>query len=430
MIINIIYFIICYKFRNITTVFQAVMCVTKNPADIVTEKEMEYLKDANERQTRQFAAIVAERIGIHGVAIVCYAFGVSRNTVYRGLHELQAKEHLDEGKVRKKGGGRKSTLSVHPEYINIFREIVEFDIAGLPQDANTKWLRLTPSQIQSIFSDDYHVEVSLYTIRQIIKAEGYTRRKPVKTLPMADCELRDEQFKNIERLRKECEGKGIPVFSIDTKKKELLGCFRRDNGTAYTTEAVEVSDHDYSTFSNGKMVPHGIYDVGRNTGYMTFGLSHDTAEFACDCLVEQWEQHIRHIYPNAKSILILCDGGGSNSARSWQFKWCLIETAKRLGIDIRIAHYPPYCSKWNPIEHRLFSQISRVWSGAVFNNVEEAREMASRARTKTGLAVFTSINRRTYETKKERNPLFKSECDKHIIKDEILPKWNYLVKCN
>ena len=168
------------------------MCVTKNPADIVTEKEMEYLKDANERQTRQFAAIVAERIGIHGVAIVCYAFGVSRNTVYRGLHELQAKEHLDEGKVRKKGGGRKSTLSVHPEYINIFREIVEFDIAGLPQDANTKWLRLTPSQIQSIFSDDYHVEVSLYTIRQIIKAEGYTRRKPVKTLPMADCELRDE----------------------------------------------------------------------------------------------------------------------------------------------------------------------------------------------------------------------------------------------
>ena len=123
------------------------MCVTKNPADIVTEKEMEYLKDANERQTRQFAAIVAERIGIHGVAIVCYAFGVSRNTVYRGLHELQAKEHLDEGKVRKKGGGRKSTLSVHPEYINIFREIVEFDIAGLPQDANTKWLRLTPSQI-------------------------------------------------------------------------------------------------------------------------------------------------------------------------------------------------------------------------------------------------------------------------------------------
>jgi hypothetical protein len=361
---------------------------------------------------------------------VCNILDISRNTVYRGRRELGSGKHLEEGRVRQRGGGRKSILSTHPEYITIFREIVAFDIAGLPQEANTKWLRLSPSQIQLIFSEQYHAEVSLYTVRQIIKAEGYTRRKPVKTLPMADCKLRDEQFRKIEQLRRECEGNGIPIFSVDTKKKELLGPYRRDNGSAYTTEPVKVNDHDYSTFSNGKMVPYGIYDVTRNTGYMTFGLSHDTAEFACDCFVEQWEQNLRHIYPSAKSILILCDGGGSNNARSWQFKWCLIQTAKKLGIDIRIAHYPPYCSKWNPIEHRLFSQVSRVWSGAVFNTVEEASEMASETRTKTGLAVFTSINRRIYETKKERNPLFESECNKHIVKDEILPKWNYLVKWN
>ena len=131
-----------------------------------------------------------------------------------------------------------------------------------------------------------------------------------------------------------------------------------------------------------------IYDVMRNTGYMTFGTSHDTAEFACDCLVEQWEKHLRHVYPSAKCSCILCDGGGSNNARSWQFKWCLMETAKRLGIDIRIAHYPPYCSKWNPIEHMLFSQISRVWSGAVFNTIEESSDMAAKITTKMGLAVF------------------------------------------
>ena len=391
---------------------------------------MEYLKDTSERQRRHFVAIIAERNGIHGVSLVCNILDISRNTVYRGLRELGSGKHLEEGRVRQQGGGRKSILSKHPEYITIFREIVAFDIAGLPQDANTKWLRLSPSQIQSIFSEQYHTEVSLYTIRQIIKAEGYTRRKPVKTLPMADCKLRDEQFRKIEQLRRECKENGIPIFSVDTKKKELLGPFRRDNGSAYTTEPVKVNDHDYSTFSNGKMVPYGIYDVTRNTGYMTFGLSHDTAEFACDCFVEQWEQNLRHIYPSAKSILILCDGGGSNNARSWQFKWCLIQTAKKLGIDIRIAHYPPYCSKWNPIEHGLFSQVSRVWSGAVFNTVEEACEMASKTRTKAGLAVFTSVNRRIYETKKERNPLFESECNKHIVKDEILPKWNYLVKYN
>ena len=391
---------------------------------------MEYFKDLDERQARQFAAIIAERNGWQGVSLVCGVLPVSRNTVYRGLHELDSGEHLDGGRIRKQGGGRKSTLSVHPEYITIFREIVAFDIAGLPQDASTKWLRLTPSQIQCIFAEQYHIAVSLYTVRQIIKAEGYTRRKPVKALPMADCELRDEQFKVIGQLRRYGEEHGIPIFSIDTKKKELLGLYRRDNGTAYTTEPVEVNDHDYSTFSNGKMVPYGIYDVTRNTGYMTFGVSHDTAEFACECFAQQWEQHIRHIYPSAKTILILCDGGGSNNARSWQFKWWLIQLSKRLGVDIRIAHYPPYCSKWNPIEHRLFSQISRVWSGAVFNTIEEASELASKTRTKTGLAVFTSINRRIYETKTERNPLFKSECQRHIVKDEILPKWNYLVKCN
>ena len=198
------------------------MQVTNNPADIVTDKEMEYLRDANERQARQFVAIIAERLGRHGASLVCNALGMSRNTVYRGRHELQAAEHLKEGRVRKQGGGRKSTLSKHPEYITIFREIVAFDIAGLPQDANTKWLRLTPSQIQQIFSEQYHIEISLYTVRQIIETEGYTRRKPVKTLPMADCDMRDEQFKNIEQLRKWCEETGTPLLSMDTKKKEIL----------------------------------------------------------------------------------------------------------------------------------------------------------------------------------------------------------------
>ena len=200
------------------------MQVTNNPADIVIDKEMEYLRDANERQARQFVAIIAERLGRHGVNLVCNAIDMSRNTVYRGRHELQAGEHLEEGRVRKQGGGRKSTLSKHPEYITIFREIIEFDIAGLPQDADTKWLRLTPSQIQQVFSEQYHIEISLYTVRQIIGAEGYTRRKPVKTLPMADCERRDEQFKNIEQLRKWCEETGTPIFSMDTKKRKSLAC--------------------------------------------------------------------------------------------------------------------------------------------------------------------------------------------------------------
>lgn len=199
------------------------MQVTNNPADIVTDKEMEYLRDANERQARQFVAIIAERLGRYGVNLVCNALDMSRNTVYRGRHELQAGEHLEEGRVRKQGGGRKRTLSKHPECITIFREIIEFDIAGLPQDANTKWLRLTPSQIKSIFSEQYHIEISLYTVRQIIKTEGYTRRKPVKTLPMADCERRDEQFKNIDNCENGVRKQALPYSAWTRRKRKSLG---------------------------------------------------------------------------------------------------------------------------------------------------------------------------------------------------------------
>lgn len=140
------------------------MQVTKIPADIVRAEELEYLKDANERQTRQFVALIASRHGRHGVSLVCGILGIDRKTVYRGRHELQSKEHLDEGRVRKQGGGRKSILSVHPEYITIFREIVAFDIAGLPQDANTKWLRLSPTQIKDIFSEQYYIDISPYVV--------------------------------------------------------------------------------------------------------------------------------------------------------------------------------------------------------------------------------------------------------------------------
>ncbi len=166
------------------------MQVTNNPADIVTDKEMEYFKDLDERQARQFAAIIAERNGRQSVSLVCGILPISRNIVYRGSHELDSGEHFEEGRIRKKGGGRKSTLSKHPEYITIFREIVEFDIAGLPQDADTKWLRLTPSEIQRIFSEQYHIEVSPYIVRQIIETEGFTRRKLLKSMAMqtARCE--------------------------------------------------------------------------------------------------------------------------------------------------------------------------------------------------------------------------------------------------
>lgn len=402
--------------------------ITNNPTVVVSTEEKEYLLHINERERRHFIALIAQRNGKHGVRQVCAALSVNKNTVYRGLREIHQANGIDNERIRRKGGGRKKILDAHPEYVDIFRQIVAYDIAGLPQEANTKWLRLRPIQIKSIFAEEHHIAISLYTIRLILKKEGYTYRKPLKATSMAECKDRDAQFCKIKKIRAEYEAKREPIISVDTKKKEMIGNFRRDEGRAYSTEPVKANDHDFGTFSKGKIIPYGIYDVGKNTGYMTFGTSHDTAEFACDCIKEHWQKELRLIYPNAKSILILCDGGGSNSARGWLFKWSLIKLAKCLKIDIRVCHYPPYCSKWNPIEHRLFSQITRSWSGGIFNTIEEACELASNTRTKTGLAVFTSINRREYEIGIERHQSFEEECKKHIKYDNDFPKWNYVIK--
>jgi len=398
--------------------------VTNNPSDVFTDMELKYIESLNERQKRHCLAVKAKSLGRRGVTIVSRAIGADRKTIYKGIHELESDERFPKGFVRRNGGGRTCILDKHPEYIDTFNEIVNDEIAGLPQDEDVRWLKSSPSQIREKFEDDYHIPISNYVVKQILSREGYRHRKSLKSLPMKECENRDEQFRIISELRKQSR----VTLSVDTKKKEQVGNFRRDEGRVYSKEQIETFDHDFGSFGGEPIIPYGIYDVNRNTAYMSFGTSHDTSEFACDCIEEHWNNHLRHIYPNAKELLILCDGGGSNSARGWLFKWKLIQLAKKIKVNIRVAHYPPYCSKWNPIEHRLFSQITRVWKGAIFNTVELARDLAAGCRTKTGLAVFTSINRNVYETNKERVSNFEEECRKHIVHDAVLPKWNYVIK--
>lgn len=363
--------------------------------------------------------------------IECGWLHMGINTIYDGIHELLDNHTLPSPKdVRRKGGGRKSTLSQHPEYIDVFREVVKDFIAGLPQDEDVTWLYMTPAEIAEQMSYICKTKISEYIVKQIIEKEGYHTRTSRKDLPLAESENRDEQFKIIAGYKDEFISSNRPVLSMDTKKKELLGNFKRDNSPVYTQEVIKTYDHDYPSFSNGKMVPHGIYDVGRNTGYMTFGLSHDTAEFACACLLRHWKQPLQYIYPTAKEILILCDGGGSNSCRGWLFKYMLIKVAKELKIDIRVAHFPPYHSKWNPIEHRLFSQITRVWKGFILSCVKLAAALAAKAKTETGLAVFTAIDESEYETGMQKPDNYQDLYDQHVVHDETLPKWNYVIKWN
>lgn len=191
----------------------------------------------------------------------------------------------------------------------------------------------------------------------------------------------------------------------------------------YTQEEVQVYDHDWPTLATGIAIPHGLYDLSRNEGYIQIGTSHDTGAFACDSVRYWWEHHGSNHYSNADSILLLCDGGGSNNARHYLFKQDLQALANDIGIEIRMAHYPPYTSKYNPIEHRLFPHITRACKGVIFDKVETVQALIAEAKTKKGLTVFSTILEGVYETGRKVTQEFKETME--IIFDEYLPQWNY-----
>lgn len=197
-------------------------------------------------------------------------------------------------------------------------------------------------------------------------------------------------------------------------------------GQLQTREIVEVYDHDWPSLAKGIAIPHGLYDLAENEGYMHIGTSHDTSEFACDALRNWWDKHGSKRYTKATSILILCDGGGSNSSRAYLFKQDLQSLANGLGIEIRVAHYPPYTSKYNPIEHRLFPHISRSCQGVIFESIEMVKELIEKATTQTGLKVVATILDKAYETGRKVAKEFKEAMS--IEFDEYLPQWNYTAK--
>jgi hypothetical protein len=233
---------------------------------------------------------------------------------------------------------------------------------------------------------------------------------------------RNAQFKKITRLKKRYLKAGLPVISMDTKKKELLGNFYRD-GTIDTQETIKTNDHDFGSASAGTVIPHGLYDVGKNQAFINLNTSHDTSELACDSIAAWWDQQGRTDYPQAKKLLVLCDGGGSNSASMYLFKEDLQKLVNQLGIEIRVAHYPPYCSKYNPIEHRLFPHLTRACRGVIFQTLKTVQCYMAKAETTTGLKVRVSILHRIYKTGRKYAAGFKKTMK--IVFDKVLPKWNY-----
>ena len=303
----------------------------------------------------------------------------------------------------------------------VFLQVLRDHTAGDPMNPDIKWTNLSRRQIACRMTA-LGTPVSRRIVRQLLLQHGYRRRKAVKKVTMGSHPDRNAQFEAITRLKAEYRAAGLPVLSIDTKKKELLGNFHRD-GVIDTQEPVATNDHDFGSHGLGKLIPHGLYDVGRNEGFVHLNTSHDTSELACDSIATWWEQHGRERYPGAKKLLLLCDGGGSNSATQYLFKEDLQKLANRFGLEIRIAHYPPYCSKYNPIEHRLFAHVSRACRGVIFHTVETAQHYIGKTETTTGLKVIVRVLSKVYATGRKSMDDFKRKMK--IVFDQVLPKWNY-----
>ena len=299
--------------------------------------------------------------------------------------------------------------------------------AGDPMDEKVRWTNLKPWQIAQLLGEEYEIQVSLNVIRQLLKKHDYRRRKAQKRLTKQHVLHRNEQFENIIRLKEEHEAANNPVISMDGKKKEYLGNLYRD-GQLYTLAELQTLDHDFVSYAEGIVIPHGIYDLKHNIGYITLGNSKETSQFACDSLRNWWDAQGRYLYPNATSLLILCDGGGSNNSRHYLFKQDLQQLADELGLDIRIAYYPPYCSKYNPIEHRLFPHVTRACQGVVFESIELVKELMASTTTTKGLQVTVTIIDKVYETGRKVADDFKETM--RISFDQFLPQWNYTATSN
>lgn len=390
------------------------------------EQKMGNVYDSlSEKDRRRYAAAEAIKLGYGGVAYIARLFECSRESIDHGISELdQLADDPVAGRIRRPGAGRKRVEETQPEVIKQVQAVIQHRTAGDPMREGVTWTDLSPVEIASQLELDFDTAITPPIVRRILGSLNYRLRKIAKVLPGKESPNRDEQFLRIAELKEEFLALGMPVISMDTKKKEFLGNLYR-NGRVYTTEAIKAFDHDFPSWANGVIIPHGFYDIARNEGYLHLGLSRDTSEFACDSLRLYWEQDGARLYPNARKLLLLCDGGGSNGSRTHIFKQDLQHLVNEIGITVRVAHYPAYCSKYNPIERRLFSHVTRACQGVLFDTLATVRSLIEKTSTKAGLSATVRVIEKIYETGRKASEAFKSNMP--IKFDDILPKWNYQV---
>ncbi len=377
----------------------------------------------NERARRLVAASKAVELGYGGVSRVSRACGLSRVTLTKGIQELQAAP-LSPGRIRRAGGGRRKLTANDPGLSPALDGLVEPLTRGDPQSP-LRWTCKSARTLAAELSARRH-PISHTKVAQLLREAGYSLQSNRKTEEGEDHPDRDAQFRHINRAVKRALRAGDPVISVDTKKKELIGNYQ-NQGRQWrkTRTADKVNGHDFPGPDVPRAYPYGIYDLGRNTGFVNVGTDHDTGAFAVASIRGWWRVEGRRLYPRSRRLLITADAGGSNGWRLRLWKWELQRLADQTGLTLMVCHFPPGTSKWNKVEHRLFSFISSNWRGEPLRDYETAVRLIAGTTTAKGLKVTCRLDHRKY-------PVGRKITDEEIAQVNLKPErfhgeWNYTI---
>ncbi len=390
---------------------------------LLAQKLAAILPHLNEKQRRLLLATEARALGYGGIARVARAAGVSRPTIQKALLELDQPVSALE-RVRQVGGGRKPLRAHDPALLAALEALVDPDTRGDPMSP-LRWTCKSTRQLAEVLTQRGH-PVSHRVVAELLRELGYSLQAPAKTEEGSDHPDRDAQFRYLNEQIKAFLAQGLPVVSVDTKKKELVGQFKT-GGQEWQPQGdpERVKVHDFPDPDLGKAIPDGIYDIGRNAGWVTVGQDHDTATFAVASLRRWWEVVGRPAYPQAQRLLISADGGGSNGYRVRLWKVELQAFATATGLQVTVCHLPPGTSKWNKIEHRLFAHISMNWRGRPLVSHEVIVDLISATTTRTGLAVQAKIDTNTYPTKVKVSAAALATL--HLTPHDFHGEWNYTI---
>src|SRR3989344_2043756 len=387
------------------------------------KSKLDYLSNLNEFDARHYVAIWAMELGWGGISEVNKITGKAIDTIRKGIREIKTKKNIKQnGRLRKKGGGRKKIVEKNPEIKKDIENILEENTAGDPMSK----LRWTNKSTYSITNElkNKGQNISEDTTGRVIKKLGYSLQANIKSKESGSSEERDSQFRYINEQVKIFAKKNMPIISVDAKKKELVGNFK-NNGRKWMKKgkAEIVNIYDFWFLAKGKAIPYGIYDINMNNGFVNVGIDHNTSEFAVESIGQWWENIGKKNYQDAKELLICADGGGSNASRSRLWKFYLQKFANKNGLKITVCHFPPGTSKWNKIEHKMFSFISMNWRGRPLINYEIIINLIEGTQTKNGLKIKAKIDKKIYELKQK---VSNEEFEKiNFLRHEINPQWNY-----